>query len=512
VISSRSAPAVATTARMLALAATLLAATAPGAGAAVVASSVRGFEGGPALAADGRVVVGERRGNGALRIVAVDPTTKAITQLTAFAPLADPLTYDELAVSGSGAVVAATLQRWREATGPQSGPEQDIPVPTSSRAITLLPALATLFACPRRSRFSLSDAAGGEDFVATDGGECAATSTAVTIRTASATLTIPVAPETPFAGDPPTPNITLLRATGPMVAWVEEHRAVPGGPIARSIVVARGATGQVLLRAPIPEYPYQVGLGADGTVAYTGVSCGIGVASPAAPALRAVKLPPALCPHSGSARSLAVAGGRLVFGASTGYAITDLQGAARPLAGATPRNASVASPVAFDGRTVFVVRPDCDADRLLAIDADAAAGPLPAQVRERSCPLRRAGAGRLRVGRDGRVRIALRCADGCRGTLRLVQQRRGHRERLIGAAPYSHGPGTAVARPAIARYARALAGCPGGLLASAVLFASHGAPTTPGPRGLGAYRITSSAHCRRSGGPPFTSPRRGPRP
>lgn len=494
---------------------TLTLATSSGAAAAVIASSVRGYDGGPALASDGRVVVGELRGNGALRVLAVDPATRAVTTLQTFAPVSDPLTYNALVVSGSGGIVTATLRRWREATGVQSGPEQDIPVATSSRSMTLLPALATLFACPKRSPFSEPDAAGGDGFVATIGSECATTSASVTIRSAAGTLTIPALPATPVAGDPPTPNIRLLRAAGPFVAWTEEHRPVPGGVVARSIVVARGATGQILLRTPIPSYPYQLGVGVDGTVAFGTTFCTIGVVSPAEPVLRAFKPPQDLCDSSRSDRSLAVAGGRVVYGALTGYAISDLRDVTRPLADARSRGQTVNSPVAFDGRTVFVVRRDCDADRLLAVDADAAAGPLPALANAPggTCPLRRSGSGRVRVARDGRVRIALRCAKGCRGTLRLVQERRGGRQRLIGEAAYSHGPGTLAVRPRIAGYARALAGCSGGLRANAVVFVSD---TSTTPRSservsLGAYRIASSARCRR-GGPAFTVARRGPRP
>jgi hypothetical protein len=513
VITSRSARPGATAALFLAvLTTTLLAAAASGADAAVVASSVRGFEGGPALASDGRVVVGELRGNGALAILAIDPATRAVAQVGAFAPVRDALTYNDLTVSGTGAIVTSTVKRWREATGVQSGPEQDIPVPRGSQTVTLLPSPSPLFACPRRARFSETDAAGGDGFVASIGGECADTSTVVTIRNPGGTLTIPAMAETPYPGDPPTPNITILRAAGPMVAWVEEHRAVPGGVIARTIVVARGSTGQVLLRTPIPEYPYQVGLGPDGTVAYTGIFCAIGVASPAAPTLRAIKLPTGLCPQSASSRSLAIAGGRIVYAANTGYAITDLQGTnVRPLAEPERRGSSVRSAVAFDGRTVFVLRADCDTDRLLAVDSDAAAAPLPTYEQHR-CPLRRAGSGRVRVARDGRVRIALRCTEGCRGTLRLVQQRRGRRERLVAEARYAHGPGTVVVRVKIASYARALAGCGGGLRATAIVFFTRTSPRTSAQRGIGAYRLTSSARCRRSGGPAFTAPRRGPRP
>lgn len=507
----------ATTALLLATLAASLMAAAPTAGAAVIATSVAGFDGGPALAADGRVVVGELAGNGALRFLAIDPVTRAATRLTTTSPIADALTYNKVDISGTGAVVSATVRRWREATGIQSGPEQDIPVPRGSRTMTLLPARSPLFECARRAQFSETDAAGGDGFVASIGDQCTNTSAVVTIRTATGTLTIPVTPDTTpsaLGGDPPTPNITVLRAAGPMLAWVEETRAVASGVIARTVVVARGAGGEILLRAPIPEYPAQVGLGADGTVAFTGMFCSFGVVSPAAPQLRALKLAPELCSFSGNPRSLAVANGRIVFGASTGYVVADFQGAAWPLAEARPRGGNVRSPVAFDGRTVFVVRPDCDADRLLAVDADAAAAPLPTlvQTQEKPCPVRRAGPGRVRVVRDGRVPIALRCAEGCRGTLRLVQQRRGRRERLIGQATYTRGPGTAVVRVPVATYARALGGCAGGLRANAIVFPSRNTPRTVGQRGLGVYRLTSSARCRRTGGPAFTAPRRGPRP
>jgi len=501
---------------MLALASLCLAALAPRAGAAIIASSVRGLEGGPALASDGRVVVGELRGNGALAILAIDPRTRAVTELTSYPPLADPLTYNDLHVVGTGGPVTATLLRTREATGVQSGAEQDIPVPKSSRTTLLLPAVAPLFDCGRRTVFSLREAAAGDGFLATVGSECLDASQAVTLRTPSATITIPVAPEPPSQfSDTPTPRISDLRAAGPFVAWVEVNRTGPGGQFQYVIVVARGATGQVLLRTAIPEPPPQIGLGADGTVAFTRLFCLMGVMSPAAPAVRTFRLPADLCAYSQSSRSLAVAGGRIVFGASTGYAISDIAGTgARPLGEATPRGGNVASPVAFDGRTAYVIRPDCGADRLLAVDADAAAGPLPTreQTVELACPVYRAGPRRVRAGRSGRVRIALRCPEGCRGTLRLVQRRRGGRERIVGEASYATNAGTVVVAVRTASWARALAGCPGGLVANAVYFPARTSPRTTGQPDPGAYRVTSSARCRRSGGPAFAKPRRGPRP
>ena len=135
-------------------------------------------------------------------------------------------------------------------------------MPKSSRTSLLLPALAPLFDCGRRTAFSTRDAAAGDGFLATVGSECLDTSQAVTLRTASATITIPVAPEPPSQfSDVPTPRITHLRAAGPFVAWVEANRAGPGGQFQHVIVVARGATGQVLVRTPIPESPPQIGLG-----------------------------------------------------------------------------------------------------------------------------------------------------------------------------------------------------------------------------------------------------------
>jgi hypothetical protein len=61
-----------------------------------------GFEGGPALASDGRLVVGELRGNGALIVLAIDPRTGTATGLAASPPLGDPLTYNVLDVIEDG--------------------------------------------------------------------------------------------------------------------------------------------------------------------------------------------------------------------------------------------------------------------------------------------------------------------------------------------------------------------------------------------------------------------------
>ena len=111
--------------------------------------------------------------------------------------------------------------------------------------------------------------------------------------------------------------------------------------------------------------------------------------------------------------------------------------------------------------------------------------------------MRRAGTARLRVA-SAKVRIALRCPQGCRGTLRLVEQRSRRRERIVGNARYASGAGRFVLSVPVARFARGLAGCSRGLRVHAALY-----PDGERRRGLGTYRIVSRAACRRTGGPRF---------
>jgi hypothetical protein len=485
----------------------------PRAGAAVIASSVPGFEGGPALAGDGRVVVGERRGNGALRVFAIDPRTGVQTGLTSFGPLGDPTTYPELNITGSGAIVTMTRDEFRQVGA--GGGEQAQPTPLSTRALTLLPSLVPLGACgpPLRTAFPELDAAGGEGFVATVGDACGVSRSAVLIRTANGNVTIPAPSGTGDASYPP--DIYDLHATGPMLAWVQAHLDT-GSQVQRELVVASGATGRILLRIALDGE--LVGLGADGTAVLSSFpGCALRVVSPAAPVPRSLQLPAGLCPGPATSRgqgAVALAGGRIAYAAGSGYAVTDPGGGAHPLADARI-NGLIGSPVAFDGRTVFVVRADCDADRLLAVDASVAGPALPPASGPASCPVRRAGPGRLRVGRDGRVSIGLRCAAGCRGTLRLVEQRRGRRERLAGSGDYTVAAGKVVVRAGLARWSRRLAGCAGGLRVTAIVHPvgpDHVSATAGRGKGLGAYRLLSRARCRRGGGPAFTAPRPGPRP
>lgn len=496
-------------AALLALGAVMALVTAPPAGAAVIASSVSGYEGGPALAADGRVVVGERLGDGARRLLAVQPATGAVTQLAGFGGLADPATYRELTVAGTGGIVTAVMSTFHTVPKPTNPEEQASPILLETRAMTLLPRFAELGRCtPRLMTPPQLAAAAGNDFVATIGDECTSRP-AVHLRTASGTIVVAARPGT---SQPPYPSdVSDLRAAGPVVSWVETRLPSAASALEYTLVIARGSTGQVLARVALGRFALMLGLGSDGTALVTRTvsdfPCATNVVSPSAPALRRIELRPPFCTAWNG--PVAVSGGRFVYATMDGQAVADLSGAVHALAGATGTGGIGGGAVAFDGRTAFVVRPDCDRDRLLAIDAGVTGSPpSSALVPPRRCSVRRSGSSRLRVGRRGDVRVALRCSKGCRGTLRLVQQqqRRG-RERTVGTADYAAAPGGIVLRPKLAGFARRLAGCKGGLRVAAVLFS-----TRETRRGLGFYRIASHARCRQGREPAFRAPLPGPRP
>ena len=219
---------------------------------------------------------------------------------------------------------------------------------------------------------------------------------------------------------------------------------------------------------------------------------------------------PAGCvPMSSSARPRSRSpAGRIVYRSigpqGAGYAVSDLQGAAHPLAeiGRGSRRERHRSPST-------VARPSSCARTATPTGcwrSTPTSSPM-ARPSARARSSREKTTGRLRVARDRSVRIDLRCAAGCRGELRLVEQRHGRRERLVGRAAFVGDPGRVSVRPQIARWARARAGCRGGLRVAAVLF-PHGAAR----RGLGFYRIVSRSRCRRTGGPPFRAPLPAPRP
>ncbi len=477
--------------------------------ATVVARSITGFEGGPALAADGRIVIGERRGDGARRIVAVDPATRKSRVLDTTGPLSDRETYPELTVTGTGGIVTAALSTFRRLPPPTSEEEQASPILLRSAIWTLLPQVVALGSCaPGVSGPPLLAAAAGTRFVATVGDECASSRPAVHLRTAAGALTIPARTGPADASFPP--DIGMLRATGEYVAWVQTRLPPPPAQLERTLVVARGTTGEVLLRTPLDWFALMLGLGSDGTVVLmTTVSdfpCAVRIVSPAAPAPRRIALPRSLCANVDS--QIAVGGGRFVYGSGGGYAVSDLGGSGHALAGANSALLRTHA-VAFDGRTAYVVRTDCDADRLLAVDAGAS-GPPPSPhpaLTKRPCPVSRRGSARRRVRAGGRVPIALRCPKGCRGTLRLVQQASRGRERIAARIDYASRAGNVSLRPKLARFARSRAGCRGGMRVAARLF-----PVGERSRGLGYYRITARSRCRRGGGPRFAAPRPGPRP
>ena len=327
-------------------------------------------------------------GSGARRIIAVDPATRAVSELAAFPALIDPQTYPELTVTGTGGIVTAALSVFHTVPKPTNPEEQASPILLETRTMTVLPELAALGRCTPNVMLAPSlAAAGGTDFVASIGDACwpssvpsAPSRAAVRLRTAAGTLTIPAA--TGPADQWFAPEITDLRVTGPMVAWVETALPALGSQLQRTLVVAGGATGQVLLRVPFGRFPLMLGLGADGTVVLTRTvddfPCAANIVSPAAPSLRRITLAPPFCANWNA--PVAVSGRRFVYATGGGYGVSDLNGTVHPLTEANGANTGIGgSPVALDGQTAFVVRTDCDADRLLAVDASApgsgAAGP-----------------------------------------------------------------------------------------------------------------------------------------
>ncbi|MDX6681707.1 MAG: hypothetical protein QOG94_1746 [Solirubrobacteraceae bacterium] len=470
-------------------------ATSPARGADNISFSLTSYEGGPVLAADGRVVIGERTAGGGRRILAIQPANHAFDEIARFPPPTDPQTFHELHLAGSGGIVTATLDTYRDVTG--SDAEQASPVLLASRAFTVLPALVPLATCdPVRAEFPTSiRAAGGDAFVALAADDCGATA-AVHLRNPHATLTVPAEVASSF---PPT-SISDLRAAGPLATWTE--RRLDNGPKA-TFTAVRAATSEILLRVPsVSRY----GLGSDGTIVTANGACALRVVTLAPLAQRTIALPGGLCP--GLFGPIAIAGGRVLYPVLGSYAVSDLQGAAH-LVGELPV-ALAPAPIAFDGRTLYGVRARCHDELLLAVDTTVPAAAPPAMAAPPSlqtCPVRRAGPSRVRVAADHRVSIRVRCPSGCRGALRLVQQRRGRRERRIGSVAFvSSGGEPFVLRPRIASYARALAGCSGGLRAVAQVHR-----TNDGTTGLGAYRILARRSCRRTGGPAFAAPRPWPR-
>ena len=471
-------------------------AASPAQGADNISFSLTSYQGGPVLAADGRVVIGERIAGGARRILAIQPATHVFNEIARFPPPTDPQTFHVLQLAGSGGIVTATLDTLHDVT--DSDAEQATPSLLSSRAYTVLPAFAPLATCdPVRVDFPARiQAAGGDAFAVLAADDCGLTA-AVHGRNASGTITVPAETASTF---PPT-DIADLRAAGPFATWTEQ-RLESSGPKATFRAV-RAATGELLLRTPgVARY----GLGSDGTIVISD-GCALRVVTLVPLAQRTAALPAGLCP--GIFGDIAVAGGRALYPVLGSYAVSDLQGAAH-LVGELGVPPVGPAQIAFDGRMLYGVRARCHDELLLRVDTTvAAAAPLAfaAPPSLQTCPVRRVGSGRVRVSPSGRAPIRVRCPSGCRGTLRLVQQRRGRRERLIGSADFAASAGRSfVLRPRIARWARSLAGCTDGLRAVAQVHRPN-----DGTTGIGAYRILSRSSCRRGGGPAFAAPRPWPR-
>lgn len=476
-----------------------LGATAP-VQARVVATSVTGFVAGPALAADGRLVLGERHGSGDIAAVVIDPAGARAPQTLAVFGAAPRGSFTAMTLAGTGGVVGVQRDA-RVFSEPRIGGSEL----RSSEGRTLLPS-AILGSCPHAFPFSPGFAvAGGVGFAATLGEDCGALGGPIRVHGPGGVVTLPTAP----GG-----QTSLLRAAGHYLAWAE---VTPGPPTAFSVVLADALTGTVLVRSPTAGHlgPDDLAVGADGTLAwiaqarFPGCSGVLFAASAAHPAARELSGPQTPCPFGAGSSSgrgaMAVAGGRIVYPSSPAFAVTDGSGTGSLVADLPALNGA-AGPIAFDGRTLYGVRNDCDADRLLAVDVTAG-GAAPTAISSPDgpgCPAARTGSARLRLDRTHAVRVRLACPAGCRGTLRLVQQR-GSRERVAGQREVG-GRGAISVRVQLAPYAAGLAACAGGLRLRATLYRDALPMPTRNPRtalALGVLRVRSSERCRHGAGPGF---------
>jgi hypothetical protein len=269
------------------------------------------------------------------------------------------------------------------------------------------------------------------------------------------------------------------------------------------------------MRAPVSgSGPEDIGLGSDGTIAWIthairrGCTGLLAVASAAQPVPRTLAAPELPCPFGTDAYashgSLAVAGGRIVYPSSPAYAVVDA-GGARTVGELIATNGAP-GPIAFDGRTLYGVRSECDGDRLLAVDVTVPGTP-PAAIAPDGpdCPAALRGSTRRRLDpRTHGLTVPLSCPAGCRGTLRLVQVRR-LRERVAARTDIS-GRGALTVRLQPARFVTALAACGNGVRLRATLYRDHppvGSEYPRQPLQLGVLRVRSSGRCRQVAGPPF---------
>jgi hypothetical protein len=470
------------------------------AGARVVTSFTGGVVAGPVLSSDGRIVLGERQGSGNVPAEVIDPTGARAPQTLATFPAPRVAGwFTQLTLTGTGGVVGVRADVRSFAEPKIGGTEL-----RSSEGRTLLPS-AVLGACTGLYPYATGvQVAGGDGFAATLGEDCAAVGGAIRIHGPGGVRTLPTAPGA---------QTSHLRAAGPYVAWGE---VAYGPPFAYAVVLARATTGEVLMRAPVPGFGADdIGLGSDGTVAWVaqtglrGCTSTLFAASAAVPAPHPVTGPNTPCPFGANASALhgaiAVAGGRVVYPASSTYATLDGSGTGHtigelPVGGATP------GPIAFDGRTLYGVRSDCDGDHLLAVDVSVPGTP-PAAIAPDGpiCPATLRGSTRRRLDpRTHNLTVPLSCPAGCHGTLRLVQPRR-LRERVAGRIEVS-GRGAFVARLQPARFVTALAACGSGVRLRATLYRDHLSAVTEYPRTalqLGVLRVRVSGRCRHVAAPAF---------
>ena len=139
-------------------------------------------------------------------------------------------------------------------------------------------------------------------------------------------------------------------------------------------------------------------------------------------------------------------------------------------------------PIAFDGRTLYGVRGECDGHRLIAVDVTVPGTPPAAVAPDGPArPVALRGSAKRRLDpRTHSLTVPLACPAGCRGTLRIVQQR-GLRERIAARVEVS-GRGALRIRLASRRYVTALAACGTGVRLFAKLYRDQLPAATASPR------------------------------
>ena len=136
--------------------------------ARVVATSATSFVAGPALASDGRLVVGERTLGGAVVAAAIDPTGARARQTLAIFPAAPYGSFTTLGLTGTGGVVGAqvdgrTLYGLRDGCAADGLVAVDVLSPAAPAPIPLLSPYGTDCPVSRLGSARLRASAGGVD-------------------------------------------------------------------------------------------------------------------------------------------------------------------------------------------------------------------------------------------------------------------------------------------------------------------------------------------------------------